>query len=240
MNRRLYVDLDSLLDTRLSVVSGIDSQAAVTVALDTGYWHREHTDWEALSKKAITNDQFKAAWDQRNTETLANSVVTAIPTVLQQILFDYHKNLSSGAVTDDVSLEVNLAPYDLNTDERDGLEEIIRELLFDDLSITFCYRPLTELTPEVIYQRYSAMVMFEFHNWIRLHHELLMQRPCKEVSFIVPRLFERNPEVLNRDGKEAEISLFRMAMLDHMNVEFIAVEWFSMLRVKPTPSKPSP
>lgn len=240
MNRRLYVDIDSLLDTRLAVVSGIDPQAAVTAALDSQYWLREHTDWSVLTKKAITNGQFDTAWGERTTETLANSVVTGVPTVLQQLLYDYHKNLSSGAVTDDISLEINLAPYDLNTDERDGLEEIIRELLFDDLSITFCYRPLSELTPEVIYQRYSAVVMFEFHDWIRTHHETLMQWPCKEVSFIVPRLFERNPEVLNKDGKEAEIALFQMAMLDHMNVEFIGVDWFSMLRVKATPNKPSP
>jgi len=239
MNRRLYVDVDCLLDTRLGVLSGIDPQAAIAAVRNPRYWTRDYNDWELLTDGLVNKERYDAAWALRDMSTLVDSVVTGIPSVLQQLLVDHHKNMKDGSVVDDVGLEVNLAPYAFTDEERDGLEHILQEMFFSDLIITFCYRPLDELTPTLISEQYSGLVMYEFHDWIKTHHEALVSTPCKDVSFVVPRLFEVNPEELNQEGKQTELTLFRLAMLDHMDVEFISAEWFSMLQAKPTPKPPS-
>lgn len=228
--RKIYIDLDSLLDTRLGTVSKLNPEAAIQAIQGDRYWDREHTDWHELSNGYLSNEQFNDAWEHRDKETLRESVMTSILAVLGRVLAEYHQNMKEGMATDEVAVEVNVAPYPFDDEEMEELAEILKLNTYKDLPVFFISRPLDELTPEFIREHYDAMILFEFHRWVRLQHVALTKCHCRDVTFIVPRLFERKPERLTDEQKRDEFVAFRLGFLDHLELEFVDPAWFSMFR----------
>jgi hypothetical protein len=228
--RRILLDIDALLDTRLGLLSQLNSEVATRVVQSNAYWERDYTDWERLTRGGVTNAAFEAAWVKRDIETARQSIMTGIIPVLMRVMAEYDQNMRDGVVTDDLALEVNLHPYEFNDEETEELTEILKGVFYQDLTVTFCSRPLEELTPVVLNEHYSAVVLFDFNRWIKHHCLSLGETRCKGLSFIVPRLFEKDPSQLSLERKQEEIMGFRLWFVELFEVEFIDAEWFSMYR----------
>lgn len=228
--RKVLIDLDSLLDTRLGVLAGIDETATQQVIASPAYWNREHTDWAVLTNGKVTNDTFHAAWVARGKADLQRSVMTGIMVVLSRVLTEYNRNMQEGVVEEDVCLEVNLYPYELEYEEHEALEEVLHELLYPELTVSFCYRPMEELTPKVMNDHYAAVFLYDFPPWIKHHCFNLGKQRCPGLNVIVPKLFERNPHDLTKEQKQDEVFGFRLWLMEYIDFEFVDVEWFSMLR----------
>lgn len=224
------IDLDTLLDTRLGVLSRLDKDAAVAVATNPNYWLREHNDWAQLTEGRVTNEAFEAAYLARTKADLQASVMSGIFLVLMRLFVDHNRMRTEGQDGQDVALEVNIHPYELEDEELEELTQILRSLFYPDLPLSFCSRPLEELTPQVLRERYNAVVLYDFHRWIKLHGVALSEHRCPAVSLIAPRLYETNPARLTQERKQEEVTAFRLLMLDMINIDFIDVEFFSMFR----------
>jgi hypothetical protein len=228
--RKIYIDLDGLLDTRLGTLSLLNTEAAVQVIQTDAYWDREFDDWNQLTNGFVDNTAFEKAWGERDHRVLRESVVTSIMVVLNRVITEYHRNVKDGVVDDDVAIEINVAPYEFTDEEMEELTDIIRSATYSELPVMFLSRAVEDLTPSFIRERYAAMVFFEFHRWIRLHHKELATTPCRDITFIVPRLFEQNPHRLSDEQKRDELIAFRLGLLDYLELEFIDASWFSMFR----------
>lgn len=229
--KRLYIDLDTLFDTRLGVLAHLDEKAAERLVEQDAYWDREHTDWWRLTDEAITNEQFEEAWVSRGKPQLQASYVSAIIPVLVQMLVDYQKAQEEGVVSEEMGLEINVHPYDFTAEEMDELTAILRTYITHaEQTITFIDVSLEEMTPEFIKQRYSGMVFFEFHRWIKLHAERIVHTKARDLPIVVPKLFEVDPRELPVEKKKEELICFKLWLLDHLHLEFIDARWFSMLR----------
>lgn len=227
--RRILTDLDTLLDTRLGVLEQINPDAACKVVEKDQYWSRIYTDWSQLTDGLVDNETFQDAWEARDTNVLHKSVVTGIPLVMCQVLSDYLGIQEDGLVEEDVELVVNVAPYDLNATEIEDLEEILRELLYSNLAITFRSIPLDEITPTLLNDEYALVVMFEMHRWIRVHCFGIIKQPCKGLNMIMPKLMEKNPGDLNNDQVYDEFTGFRLSLLPYFDIEFVDARWFSLI-----------
>ncbi len=228
--RKVLIDLDSLLDTRLGVLAGLDEAAVRTVIGTPAYWQREHTDWHVLTGGRVTNETFQSAWKARGNDDLRRSVMTGIILVLSRVLTEYNRNMQEGIVEDDVCLEVNLHPYSLEYDELEELEGVLHELLYPELTVSFCSRPLEELTPKVLNETYAAVFLYDFPPWIKHHCFNLGKQRCPGLNVVVPKLFEKDPRELTKEQKQEEIFGFRLWLMEYIDFEFVDVEWFSMLR----------
>jgi hypothetical protein len=228
--KKIYIDLDGLLDTRLGTLSLNNPEAAVQVVKSDAYWDRDYTDWHRFSNGYVDNDTFNHWWVERDRRVLQESVVTGIITVLMRLLTEYSQNQKEGTVEEDVAVEINIAPYDFSDDEMDELTAILREATYSELPVLFSSRPLDELTPEFIREQYGAVILFEFHAWIRHHHTALVEHRCRDITFVVPRLFEQDPQRLSDEQRRDEFIAFRLGFLDHLELEFIDANWFSMFR----------
>lgn len=232
--KRILLDLDTLLDTRLGCLSLIYPEAATYVVKHTDYWDREHTDWSKLTDGRVTNAQFEERWAKRDIDVLQNSVLTSINVVLLRILSEMNINATTGVTVHEVGLEVNLAPYTLSFEEQEELEQILRETYGQELVITFCSIPVAELTPTYIRKRYAAVLLYGFHEWIKIHDAELMKGRSPDIYFIGPKLFEKDPSRLSIEQKQEEYRRFRFFKLEYMDFEFVDAKFFSMYR----PEKP--
>lgn len=228
--RKVLIDMDSLLDTRLGVLAGLSEEAVRKVIATPAYWQREHTDWSALTGGLVDNPTFYEAWKTRNNADLHRSVMTGIVLPVSRVIAEYNRNVQDGIVDDDICLEVNLHPYTLDYDETEELEGVLHELLYPELSISFCSRPMEELTPKVMNENYAAVFLFDFPPWIKHHCFNLGKQRCRGLNVIIPKLFEKDPRNLTKEQKQEEVFGFRLWLMEYIDFEFVDVEWFSMLR----------
>jgi len=228
--KTILVDLDSLMDTRLGVLETLDPELAKVVAQRGDYWDREHTDWSVLTNGQLTHDAFLEKWKARDNDTLRASMATNLIPVIAKILADYNQNVQDGMVKEDVTLEVNVWPYALELEEMEDLEAALQYHLYQSLPVTFVSRPMEELTPKVLHDHYAAVIMFDFQPWIKHHCFNIPKQKCPGLNIIVPKLFERDPSQLSTEEKEEEIVGFRIWLMEYVDIDFIDVKWFSLIR----------
>jgi hypothetical protein len=232
MLRKILTDVDSLLDTRIGVLSTLYPAAASTLVASKAYWLREHTDWSVLTDGKVSNEQFAQAWAKRTKRSACeSSVMNGFHPVFIKILTDVAAAGMSGMSDFDVGFEVNLHPYDFTFDELELFTVLIRKQVGQDVPITFCSIPLEDLTPELMLKEYSACISFNFHEWIKLHAPTLANIEARGFNYVAPKLFETDPRSMTVDQKEDELTRWRLYYLHAMDFAFIDVKYFSMFRL---------
>lgn len=228
--RKILIDLDTLFDTRLALVAKLDPLAATYIAQHTAYWDRDHTDWAQLTDGRLTNAMFEEAWATRDKQVLKQSIITGILVVLLRLIAEDQQGSSDGEPREALALEINVHPYGLDVEEMEELTALIHETIDDELPITFCSRPIEELTPQVLDANYALVILYEFHRWIKQHCFALSKHRCPDLHMLAPKLFEKNPAELTMQQRQDEIVGFRLWTTGFINIDFIDAEWFSMFR----------
>ena len=228
--KRIYIDLDSLIDTRIGLLNMIDSDTVKHVVTSTRYWYRQHTDWEVITGGRVTNKTFESRWKERTADVLPHSMMTNILGPLKSITVLNEVNLIDGISTDEFVLTINVWPYKLGVDVLDSLTSAIRHYLFDSLPITFVDNDMNEYTPQRLVEDYDHAFMFDFHWWIKKHAFDLAKVRSRDFTLVVPRLLEKDPSDLTQDEIKSEIFQFQMILRYYINIEFIDAACFSMVR----------
>lgn len=228
MFRKILIDLDSILDTRLGTLHCNNPEAALDLVTRTEYWHRTFTDWSKLTNGKVTDDEFNQWWAKRGNTELHASRMTNIILVLMKIVNDYFNNLDEGVVTDELALTVNIYPYSLDGEEMDDMSMILRTYLNADLFIEYISASPEEITPTYLHDNYAAMIIWDFHTWIKLQAEALVKRPCPTINVIGPKLFEKDPSALTTSQKADEFTKFKLIMLEMLGYEYVNVDYYCM------------
>lgn len=229
--RKIYIDMDSLLDTRLGVLSRLSSDGTRNVFNNNNYWDRENEDWSQLTQGVITQEVFETAWKNRDTHDLKLSRMTGIVAVIKSILGEYNRAKRDEFIDYSIALEINVHPYELTAEEMDVLTGILKEdILQEDFTVLFVSIPLEELTLKYIDDQYSAVILYSFHHWIKTHCYELSHQSIKDVTMIVPRIFEHDVSGLTIEQKKEQVLGFKLWLMQHISLEFIDSRWFSILR----------
>lgn len=235
MLKRILVDLDTLLDTRLGVVNFVSKEAASYLIKNEAYWDRENDFWEPLTGGLITQAQFDEAWAARggnnSADVLNGSVLSGIQPFIMRVLTEDLVNRANlmGDDMDDVGITVNTWPYSLSLNEIEDMRDIT-EYLFGPIHIEIVDIPLSEITPEFLDKHFSAVVTYNFLEWIKLHYEGLAKARMNDFNFISARIFEHDVSKVSIDEKKTAVDMFRIEKLIHMDFEFIDARHFSMFR----------
>lgn len=230
MNKRLYVSLDTLLDTRLGTLFRIDQEAHQFLVNNDYYRDRDYTDWSLLTNGRVSNEVFNEHYAKRDKETLKHSIATGILPLLMQLLVTYDQAMVERITETDLSVEVNIWPYELEVEEVDELTNILKQIFGQSTVVLLSSTPLEELTPRFLVERYAGAVMFDFHEWIKTHTVEFYKLKANRFSLIVPRLFETDPGALSLADKQHELQRFRMIHLEHMDIEFVEARFMSIVK----------
>lgn len=181
---RIYVDLDSLFDTRLATLHLLDPEKTLPL-LRESYFKRDYDEFEGYD-----TEQYKNAWKTRDQETIRNSVVTDVPRL---ILFFAEKTLRARSSTPLVAqplLHLNIHPYKLPESAINSIIHGVKLLTKGLIDIEVIDTPISQLTPKHIKERYTTMVMYEYWEWLEYHAQ---QKNfdnvfCPEITLIGPAI----------------------------------------------------
>lgn len=161
-DRGIYIDLDTLLDTRFTILTYIDLNLAHSVLTDDSYYSRTYDEFGY-----VNNAVFKRCYNGRNKEILSNSLPTDIYKLLSsEASLLINKRLDVELI-DTIELDVNTYPYRLNEQEKkDLVRSIVQYTLIGSLSVDFIYKNPMEITLSNVYSKYDSVFMYDGLKWL--------------------------------------------------------------------------
>lgn len=182
----IYLDLDSLLDTRLGTLAKESTQLA-TKALDSGGYFSRVSD----TFPGLTKEEFETLYDKRDVETLKHSLITNVSFFLQRLVKDA---LAAAAVSDSkgdaLTLVLNIHPYILADEEVEMLVGCVRHVTYSACGISVVSLPAQEMTLEQCKNNYDIMVMYDYEKFIVAHEAKFAECRMPNVSLVAPEMFK--------------------------------------------------
>ena len=196
--KKIYVDLDSLFDTRLSTIETIDSKLATAI-----YSNRLFYDSRLIDEfDYLTNNIFKRFYRERNNRVFFKALPTNIPELL---LTDIGYIIDNKHLTDEskpITIICDTSKYNLSDEYKDKIKSYLERMIntpyvniiADDFS-------LMNKSPDYIDSEFLSIYMYDGIKWLNEYmmlwnpDELTINMP--NTRLMVPALFDK-PIVLKK------------------------------------------
>lgn len=181
----IYLDLDTILDTRLGTLAMIGDEHPIR-ALNSGKYHKRMLD----EFEGISVQEFREAYAKRNIDTLKHSVLTNLTFFLRRLIKDSLVSAVIHQRVEKMCFTVNVFPYDFS--DPDLVEMLIGCIRFHTYStsnVQIVSIPDEELTPEFVAKNYQIMIRYNWVNWVDKHKEYFERRGIPGVTVVVPEIF---------------------------------------------------
>lgn len=229
----IYVDLDATHDTRFATVAQHFEEWLPKV-INEKYRNRL-TDQFSQIAEGFPDDEFELKYNERNVETLAHSLPTAVLGIVEGCSRASEKLIITEPEIEQVVIDVNIWPYKLTHEWCLQLENLFLAHVGLFSKVNVISRPPETLTPELIKESYTHVIMYHFKEWLEMHYEALMNGALLiEVEFIVPRRgkgdFAEADIIVDAKGNKHDLFAFTEANLaERINVMFQPMKYFSIV-----------
>ena len=145
IHRSVFTDIDTLLDTRLSLAYELDSEGMVDMIKGT---QKDRYRTRLIDNFGnISSDIFYQIYNRRKKVLLYNAIITRIPGLISEQFTElYEKDPSVFALEEPPKLIINLFPYNLTIEEQSNLLEYYYKLK-KYAPIEIVYLPINKITP---------------------------------------------------------------------------------------------
>lgn len=155
----IYTDLDSILDTRHSLLYYLNKDIAKDVISNNTYRNRKKDSFENISM-----DIFRNVYRYRNKELLLIAKPTHICGLISNLILTELKDISEDGI---FNLYLNVYPYNLTMDEQSNLIELMDRMIPDFVGIKIINSNLDDIDPEWIKSNeIKTLFMYEALNWL--------------------------------------------------------------------------
>ena len=170
---KLLLELDALLDTRLSILGSMDPKRTAVIMQDTSYTTRVIDRFQGFDNKA-----FKEAYDSRTTKALAGAMRTDVFKILHDFITRVmNRNIVSPTPVD-TEIVLNTYPYKLTEKEQTIMTLGLIKSLPLCPKVTFVDIPIKKLTPQYL-RGFGCVIMYNFNEWLT---EFLLWKQEKEAG----------------------------------------------------------
>lgn len=235
-SRRIMIELDTLLDTRLGVMAQSETlRAWIEPLLEKGYRKRQ-SDHFSLLLPEFPQAVYEQAYRERNEATLRVARPTRMVGALTEITDSLEKKSIGTPFDGDVIIDVNIYPYVLS----DPVRAMLRDIVGVNVSIstvvhTVNYAP-ADVTPKFLDEHYAALVIYDIDQWMQLHVTALMEQKIPTVTLMTPARYIREIPTdedctVDERGAVNPFALFEESVAELISVSFLDTEYFSMIAV---------
>lgn len=227
--QNIYIELDVLLDTRLSVLAKLNPASAIK-ALESNYHIREEdrfpdVDFQ-LFKDEYAKRDIQTLIDSRPTEAINLLKVMCNTMIEQSIALPYYSG---------VKVFVNTYPYKLEKEELQELSLVLYSQLGEQIGIEVFYQDPKDLTPSYCKGMFVTLIMYtNYAQWLELHVEEFKQVQMPTVTLMVPAIFDcgKPPEeeleaIIKEIGHPFEV--IEKSFIQFINLELIDIKYFSLM-----------
>lgn len=227
----LYVDLDSLFDTRFAVLEELSPQLAIDNLLKG--WQNRISD----EPVGMPLDDFKTLYELRNVETLAKASQTEVADLMRHWVADVSKQtLSNPTINTIIRIFVNVFPYELTQEEATLLGNQLKAYFPEDILVTMLNVDPKRITPEVVKKYFSGMFMYDYHLWKEHHAKEGNFKDIRlpDTALYTPAIYhgQKPSESELREFEEKKIDVFKeweMYVGPLIGIEFLPVQAFSTM-----------
>lgn len=189
----ILVDLDSILDTRLSILTNLNPDLAATMVNDMSYQSRVMDDF-----KEIPYTMFRAFYMNRDKRVLKDSTPTHIIELIQDYVNEAIVSSKKRNSFDGITVYVNCYPYNLTSVEIDNLSKAL-EYMIPNAAIKLISLTKDELTPKWVDENIAMLILYNGLSWLEHHNSLgnIVKHPLVEVALLTPPLVTNKHNITN-------------------------------------------
>lgn len=218
----IYLDLDTIIDTRLNLLYAIDDKLADKVVKSDKWKNRFVDSFEYISYRV-----FKNLYKKRNRSLLSTPRVTKVIELLSELTIKIrHRNINFGQ-SGNVIVYLNIFPYDIDIMEIDMLLNGISQSLPSHVEIKIIKE--SYITPEWISNNVIVVLMYDGLEWIEKNtaNKNLIKINLPEVLMITPILTYPKHGVIKKPPSDKELLNITETLLPIIRVEFASIDIFS-------------
>lgn len=217
-----YLDLDTLLDTRLSTVLSLTNTDEQKFKIIRDWPTREVDSFSHCSYLEF-NEEFK----KRNKTVLLKSSVTNASDMISEFVKETLTSNTSEPQKSKPAIYLNTYPYNLDENEHAVLLAVLRRITADISDIAFISKAPNELTPTWFKSKVAIALYYNPFEWLEIHAASgsLKERACPEVTMYSPKLYHRE-----RLQVEDDTDVFAQSLLyikPFVNLNFVKPSVFS-------------
>lgn len=188
----MLVELDCLLDTRISILSELDDNKFREVI---SMYHDRDID----SFPHYGFNRFKEEYDKRNRDTLKEALVTPIMSLIEEFVNKTLLNLLNSPFHQRPKIIINIFPYELKEEEINNIINLIVNRIKGNCTVEVVNKSIKELTVGYIKDNIALMVMYKYYEWIEYHCTIKAfdTITCPEVVMFGPSIYfkEKQPNI---------------------------------------------
>lgn len=232
----ILVDVDSLLDFRLSALSRLnDAFTAELLREPTPYLDRNRDD-EWFLPGGVTPKQFREVYDNRDATYLKGALRTGVYWLLGKIISErlVMRDVPLGEKA--VELVINTYPFYFSDEGLRVLVAAVGITLDVKIPITTIYKETAMMTPQYLKSQFSDIVMYDFDAWHQLHAASLDKIYMPEVVVYTPAIMRHtklDPEKLKELSRELNgaVNPFEWTMMGaapRIDLRYVDTRFFSI------------
>jgi len=210
--RGIYVDIDSIYDTRFALLSVLNADLTRGVLLDSYFTRRRD------SFGFIPNGLFRQFYKKRNRDLLKLARPTSIISVITEYI-DTIKLASIVEKTDGgVDIYINVYPYELTEKEIVGLRLSLLPYFINCNNILIMSKP--NINPAWLSKNCMMMIMYDGINWINRNTASrdLIRNQLMDTVLYLPKLSVGREDLNDADFEE----------LKTLTVSSVKLEWLEV------------
>lgn len=193
--------MDALMDTRVGTCYRLNYALSQRLLTDRAYAERK-SDYFAKDKR------YQKLWKERDILTLCNSTGTRIFELINHLIQNEERDYAVGPGDFELTVYLNTYPYSLSDDEIDMYRSVLFTYLpqlGNDAHVKVVHVSDAELTPTFLAgNKIDCLVMYQWQDWLELHHEALVSAPQPLLHLIGPRI--RKYEIEFTAGEDTEFA----------------------------------
>ena len=227
----IYMDMDSLFDTRFAVLEQVDPVLALH-NLKNGWNNREQDVFEGIDKKL-----FDELYETRDNSVLAIAPATQVIDAVRTWTVKALQTIAGSPNGDKVVIFVNVWPYQITREHARKIGKSVSELVGQTVEVKMINVDVKTICTQTAKRYFSAMFMYDWDSWLETNtmNAAFERQRIPDVTLYAPKLFKN--AVLNDEARLAmqqltsnNISLFdqfEMIAGPQIGIEFINVAFFS-------------
>lgn len=208
---KMLIDMDSLFDTKFSLLIEFSKDLAYSVIKDKSYFNRKKDNFK-YGEFILGYELFYKFYNSRNKFILKNALPTKMPFVIRKEINRHFTDLRDGTCLEPFYLYINTYPYFLYDSEKEIIANMFKMDGFEKINIEFIYNPLKEISPKFIKtEGIELIILSNGMEWLESIDKLeLLKNPINKTTLITPK-------ILNS-------SKFRSTVIEEKHFESVATQ----------------
>lgn len=184
----LYIDLDSLYDTRLAILEAVDPAYAAYL-LTHDYYTREYDKFIFIDEAT-----YDLIWRNRDINYLKSALTTPMVDFVAKFVSDSIERRNSSPFDSNIEIYLNIWPYKMSTETaKQFAKPILKIIDGENIALNIVNMKPSDVTIKWCREKLAVMVMYEVSEWLESNFTnkssgfKVMHIP--DITVIVPELY---------------------------------------------------